>query len=417
MTTDSTELFGIGTTSGLDGTKFNILSEFGMTDYLRYERALHSALAPTHRFEAKLVELNFHSYLNCEKFAGTLLGLGHNFGTADRRSLAESVMGAIINWLTSFRLYLDYAETQLKHRFGDESGQVKAFKTRTNLAFDSEPGYRFIYKFRNYVQHCGQPIAALSLNRVEKDQVNPFVKQAALFLLDRDALLSEYNGWAAVRADLSTMEKQFELRPLAEKAMAQLREIERVLLDIAIAEGARTIHDLREALELIPKDVEGTPTLFRFTQKNDGSNEILNMTPQHFAREMVEQYEQVASGQKTPAGLHHPSEPPPPPGFDPATVRERFKRESRAVQAMSLWLNEKGGTPTFLAEVGRMIQDDRGAEVLLTGMFNMTAVLLAMTAAVLGTKPESLLGGLLDIYALQPKSEAGSSSSITGGSA
>jgi hypothetical protein len=190
-----------------------------------------------------------------------------------------------------------------------------------------------------------------------------------------------------------------------------------VLLDIAIAEVARTIHDLREALELIPKDAEGTPTLFRFTQKNDGSNEILNMTPQHFAREMVEQYEQVASGQKAPADLHHPSEPPPPPGFDPATVRERFKRESRAVQAMSLWLTEKAATPTSLAEVRRMIQEDGGPEVLLTGMFTMTAVLLAMTAAVLGTKAESLLGGILDIYALQPKSEAGSSSSITGASA
>jgi hypothetical protein len=48
-------------------------------------------------------------------------------------------------------------------------------------------------------------------------------------------------------------------------------------------------------------------------------------------------------------------------------------------------------------------------------MFNMTAVLLAMTAAVLGTKPESLLGGLLDIYALQPKAEAGPSRTTSDG--
>jgi len=416
MTTHPTELFGMGTTSGLDGTsKFNILSEFDVSEYLRYEQALHNALTPTSRFETKLVELNFHSYLNCEEFAGTLLGLGRNFGTADRRSLAESVMGAIINWLTSFRLHLDYAETQLKRHFGDDSEQVKTFETRTHLAFDSDPGYRFIYKFRNYVQHCGPPITALSLHRAENDQSNPFVKQVALFLLDRDALLSDYKEWGPVRADLLVMDKQIELRPLAEKAMSQLREIDLVLLDIAIAEGARTIYDLREALELIPKDAEGTPTLFRFTESNDESNRVLNITPQHFSREMVEQYEQVASGERAPADLHEPSEAPSPPEFDPGTVLARFNRESRAVQAMSLWLTEKGGTPTFQAELRRMIQEDGGAEILLTGMFNMTAVLLAMTAAVLGTKPESLLGGLLDIYALQPKAEAGSSSPSTDG--
>jgi hypothetical protein len=415
MTTNPTDLFGIGTTSGPDGTRFNILSEFGMADYLRNERALQNALAPTNRFETKLVELNFHSYLNCAKFAGTLLGLGRNFGTADRRSLGESVMGAIINWLTSFRLHLDYAETQLKRHFGDESEQVKSFEARTHLAFDSDPGYRFIYKFRNYVQHCGPPITALALRRAEKDQSNPFIKQAALFLLDRDALLSDYKDWGLVRPDLLAMDKQFELRPLAETAMAQLREIDLVLLDIAIAEGSRTIHDLREALELIPKDAAGTPSLFRFTESGDGSNNLLNITPQPFAREMVEQYEQVASGQRAPADLHEPSEPPSPPEYDPGTVAARFNRESRAVKAMSLWLTEKGGTPTFQAEVSRMIQEDGGAEVLLTGMFTMTAVLLAMTAAVLGTKPESLLGGLLDIYALQPKAEASSSIADTDG--
>ena len=35
---------------------------------------------------------------------------------------------------------------------------------------------------------------------------------------------------------------------------------------------------------------------------------------------------------------------------------------------------------------------------MFTGMLNMTAVLLHMTAAAIGVQPEGLLGGLLDIY-------------------
>jgi hypothetical protein len=215
-------------------------------------------------------------------------------------------------------------------------------------------------------------------------------------------LLEGFDGWGAVRKDIASMSDEFELLPLAEEAMEQLHEIERALLDIAIAEGARTIADLREALENIPPDADGNPTLFRFaTRGDDPRAEIIHLTPQSFSREMVEQYERVASGELTPSDLHHPTPPPPQPTFDPATVQEVFRRDSRAVQAMSLWQREKGGTPAFFKGVNAMIQEDGDVEVLLTGMFNMTGVLLHMTAASLGVRPDGLLGGLLDIYAGQ----------------
>jgi len=123
------------------------------------------------------------------------------------------------------------------------------------------------------------------------------------------------------------------------------------------------------------------------------------MSPQLFSGEMVHQYERVASGELSPADLHHPAMPPASSVLDPATVGERFRHDSRAVQAMSLWQAEQSGTPAFIEGINRILEEDGGPDILLTRMFNMTAVLLHMAAASLGVRPDGLLGGLLDIYA------------------
>ena len=398
----SVEHFGVGTTDGPPtNTTHSILDEFDSVTYQRYFDALGNAESPTHRFAARLVELNFQSYLNHEKFAGTLIGLGRSFSVGDKRPLIESVTTQIINWLASFRLYLDYAETGLKRQFGRDSSQYLSFKRRTANAYDNHRGYRFIYKFRNYVQHCGPPIASLRVSRSEQRETNPFVKQTAVFLLDRDGLLHSFDEWGPVRKDLLAMQPEFELRTLAHESMEQLRGIESVLLDIAITEGARTIGDLREALSRLPVYAKGAPTLYRFTTNAQEPSTTVQLTPTLFSPDMVEQYERVASGAIQPTDLHARARPPAQPLFDPATVEQHFRRDSRAVQAMSLWQAQGGGTPAFFSGVNSMIQEDRGVDLLLTGMFNMTAILMHMTAAALGVRPDGLLGGLLDVYAAQ----------------
>jgi hypothetical protein len=58
---------------------------------------------------------------------------------------------------TNFRAFLDYWETNIKHDFGKDSMQIKAFKNATHLEYDNIFAYRFIYELRNYIQHCGMP--------------------------------------------------------------------------------------------------------------------------------------------------------------------------------------------------------------------------------------------------------------------
>lgn len=396
------EVFGIGTiTDDPDrGATFKLCSEFDGETYERFLAAWTRAMAPTNRFTRSLVEQNYLDFVNHQKFVATLLGLGRGFGTPDRRKLTEALMSQIMNWLMAFRLYLDHQETDLKRRFGQNSEQVARFKLRAGTAYDEHVGYRFIYKFRNYVQHCGSPLSSLRLALPEAKLDNPFARQTALFLLNRDDLLARYREWGAVvKEDLRAMDAEFPLGPLAAAAMEQIREVDRVVLEILLEHALSSVADLRESLDRLPADEEGQPALFRLTV---GSGDVVRtITPTLLSANAVDQYEQVSDGRLRIQDLYSTPEPPALPSFDPATVRERFRRENRGVQALSLWQAEGGGTPAFRAGITGIVREDGTPEPLITGLINVSASLVHMTATALGVEASGLLGGLLDIYGAQ----------------
>jgi hypothetical protein len=391
------EKYGVGTIAGEHpNTQIKIGEEFAYETYERYLTAIHNSLAPLSRFNMALVEKNFQTYLNVQKFVSRLLILGRDFGIPNHKNLGESVMGRIINWLTSFRLFLDHAETNLKRKYGKDSVQVERFKIQTASAFDDSPGYRFISRFRNYVQHCGSPLSSITIGRTADD--GAVSERTVSFRLDSTQLLQDFD-WGPVRKDLATIGGPFELEPLAREAMERLRDVDRLLLDVSFEEGARTIADVREALARIPGDEDGVRNLFRFTVGEGTPPPIVTITPQPFPSEdAIEQYEALAAGYVEPSDLRTTPSPPDPFPFDPATVAERFHRDSRAVQAMTLWQSEGGATPEFVQHVNAMIREDGNVDTLLTGFFNMTGVLIHMTAAAAGVDPRGIIGGLLDIY-------------------
>jgi len=71
------------------------------------------------------------------------------------------------NLLSSIRLFLDHSEFAFKRKYGKKSEEVEAFKKYASEKYDSSFSYRFVYKLRNYVQHCGIPIG--SANSIEDD--------------------------------------------------------------------------------------------------------------------------------------------------------------------------------------------------------------------------------------------------------
>ena len=395
MSVEASEHYGVALLrQDATGNHLNIVSEFDSETYERYSSAIRNALAPMDRFNFELVEKNFQSYLGVQKYLGRLLSLGREFGSADPKNLGQALMSPIVNWLTSFRLFLDHSEKYLKRTFGENSSQFEMFKVQISTAFDTSPGYRFVYKFRDYVLHRGAPMSKITISREEGNPTRS--SQQVVFSLKRDDLLSDKKMGSKVLADLALANEDFELEPLANESMVNLRQIRQVLEDIQIEEGARTIADVREALSLLPADEIGTPNLIRFSFSRDGG---LTYSPQPFLTDQsIRNYEAIRDGAKLPSDLRSGPIVPDLPPHDPATIAQRFHQDNRAVQLMTLWHSNGGSSDFLTSTINEMIREDNGIDPIVGGFLNMTAVLTFMTAGVIGVEPTALIGGLLDSY-------------------
>jgi len=63
-----------------------------------------------------------------------------------------------MNYLFSFRTYLDHCLTLYSRQYGSKSDEINDFKSLCSQLFDENFEYRFFYKLRNFTQHCGLPI-------------------------------------------------------------------------------------------------------------------------------------------------------------------------------------------------------------------------------------------------------------------
>lgn len=65
----------------------------------------------------------------------------------------------LLNLLSSVRMYLDHTETTTHRKYGDTSPIYTNFRRACSDAYDNQFSYRFLYKLRNYAQHCGSPLS------------------------------------------------------------------------------------------------------------------------------------------------------------------------------------------------------------------------------------------------------------------
>jgi hypothetical protein len=373
----------------------NLLIDITAGEYEAIDEALAAVARLGPSFDYNLIERNFLDLESIHQFVTITISLGRQFATPDHRQLGEALMRSAVNWLTSMRLFLDHTETDLKRRHGKVSPEALRFERATNLAFNTRIGYRFSFKFRNYVQHCGLPLSRIQVNRPDP-AAGTRAKQSVAFLLDRDVLLSSYKEWGPVRRDLEAMPPSFPLLPLVSEAMEGLRQVYRELLDVRLSEALRRCTVLERALDRIEDTgASGHPALFRHQNLFSGPGEF---TPKILPAEAIRQLARVADGSVSRESLLKEPEERPPPMFDPATVRERFHRDNRGVQILSTWLAEKSGTPAFINAVNAIIAEDQSIEPLITGLISVSTLLAHMTATALGTTAEGLVAGILDVY-------------------
>lgn len=219
--------------SATDGTpSFEFLRELTDDEVSVFEQS-HSALQ-----EFKQTRRLMDLVLINDETVSTLQDSVIARSTGDRRTEEPELTGlvhhldaAVVNYLTATRLYLDHRHRQLKRRYGDDSPQLLAFTQQRALEYDSFGEYRFVYKLRNYVQHCGMPlqVARTSRRLIVRDGAEA-VEFVPMYGCKREQLLEEYDEWGAAKAFLKSQAAEFPLLPLLQAFTDSLRRIDRTVL-------------------------------------------------------------------------------------------------------------------------------------------------------------------------------------------
>ncbi|XXX78282.1 hypothetical protein WMF30_05885 [Sorangium sp. So ce134] len=136
----------------------------------------------------------------------------------------------LLNFLTAMRTYLDHVETRIKRWYGDKSPEVAHFKRAVSKQYDTTDSYAFVWKLRNYSQHCGLPIGGITLSASVipgKEIFGTLVDSSGLRALrmyfNRDDLLREFDSWGTkVKSYLSAQDQEIEVTIHVNNAFSSL---------------------------------------------------------------------------------------------------------------------------------------------------------------------------------------------------
>jgi hypothetical protein len=69
---------------------------------------------------------------------------------------------------------------------------------------------------------------------------------------------------------------------------------------------------------------------------------------------------------------------------------------------MEAWTTRGGGSQAFTADINAMVREDGGVEPLMSGLINMSNLMLNMVCLVQGRPREDILGSLVDEITDEP---------------
>ena len=240
-------------------SEFKADVDFNETDYLKYSDSLLKLMVLKNDENLfKIVELNYIDLMSKIEAITKKMSDG-NLYSPEQEHLHLEINRLILNLLSSIRTYLDHTETRLKREYGVDSEEFKIFKTETSSAYDNNFSYRFLYKLRNYSQHCGLPAGSLTTSSSnEKDGT----KHVLILSLVRDNLLQQFDWGNPITGELQNQEEKFDILSLINTKYNLLKKINLEIKHLAYKHHKQAGFELLHLL-INMKDKEGSPCILK----------------------------------------------------------------------------------------------------------------------------------------------------------
>ena len=144
----------------------------------------------------------------------------------------------------------------MKRKYGDQSINALKFKKYCADAYDGSFSYRFLYRFRNYAQHCGLPLTKISFDARSVENGSERVDRSLNIGVDRNDLLEAGFNWGVLRSEIASQPEVIEISIHVGQMMDRLRDIHtKYITDEFIMLGPHASR-LRGLTQNIPDEVK-----------------------------------------------------------------------------------------------------------------------------------------------------------------
>lgn len=228
-----------------DGGGFNAERRLTLQEQKKYDLAttfLSGITEGSHLLDAS--RINLSEFVEAHEALGCSGPDSVGFGGSSHHAL--EVNRRLSNYLSSFRLYLDFSEARLKRCYGRENAVVAAFKRLCARVFDESFAYRFCYKLRNFAQHLGMPIGHIQGHSALLPGTPELaVHSISVMFSAADLARAWPDGWGKVKVDLLAGPPLFDVLPVVRRAAADLARVHDGLAEIerpAMTAAANTVY-------------------------------------------------------------------------------------------------------------------------------------------------------------------------------
>ncbi len=251
------------------------------------------------------------------------------------------------------------------------------FRTVQHTSFDRSAAYRFLYNLRDYAQHSGPPLGAITFASDGADGLRLGL------VLNQTELRSAHFAWNRhAMALLDDWPAQFDLLPLLEDATLEFRAIEDENVRVRIAHLVEAIPRLRSQMERVAHD-DGNPCVLSH----------LGTDPATFRWQtfpIASELDRIEAAALQPDPIEALGRRPIPPRGMAGPNRHG---RARAAAVVTSYLEHGGGGLTDNV-LNAGIQEDQDVRPTLIGLLEVGGVLASMLGTALGSNAAAILGSL-----------------------
>lgn len=252
----------------------NLLRPIASTDMESIRRALHQL----GDFDAccslwEICEANYQSVLSHQATLRPGVASNRHRMQEYMRETVQEMNRLLLNYLASFRTFVDHLETRYKRLEREGHPCLADFKKMTAACYDTSFPYRFFYRLRNYVQHCGMPISFM--NTAEHPGPDGKATIDVSIGFDRDSLLGNYSEWSIVKTDLQKQPQHMNLVPLLGEFRSRMQLVNLVALGLETSLAHDSFGTLYNLVNEVQKQYpNGRPFIGRLVKAEGGQSEL-----------------------------------------------------------------------------------------------------------------------------------------------